>query len=108
MRNVCKGFINGNLAAMRGRSGGDIPGATRAVLTLPLEAALVQVLEAFVELQEARHQADYDTTKVWNRLEVANHVATARSAFQDWQSIRRVPNATVFLVALLLQRHWGR
>lgn len=98
MRNVCKGFARPN----------QIPAATRSLLTLPLKSALVTVLQAFVELQEARHQADYDLIMTWNRLGAVNHVATARNAFTSWQTIRRTPNAGVFAAALLLQKQWGR
>ena len=102
MRNVCRNFVQANV----GRGG--ISAAVGAVLTFPLEPPLVRVLDAFVELQEARHQADYDPTKAWNRLAAATHVATARSAFASWQTIRRSPNTAVFVAALLLQRQWGR
>jgi len=108
MRNVCKGLIQGSAAAGRNRPSNDIPAATRSLLSLPLEPALVSVLEAFVELQEARHQADYDLQKTWNRLDAATHVGTARNAFASWQTVRRAPNAAVFAAALLLQKHWGR
>jgi hypothetical protein len=103
MRTVCRDFVQANAVAGRAR----IP-ATRAPLTFPLEPHLVQVLEAFVGLQEARHQADYDPTKTWNRLAAVTHVATARRAFVSWRAIRRSPNAAVFVAALLLQKHWGR
>jgi hypothetical protein len=81
MRNVCMGFVKADVAARNGRPPNQIPAPTRALLTLPLEPALVTVLEAFVELQEARHRADYDLTMTWNRLDAANNVATVRTAF---------------------------
>jgi hypothetical protein len=102
MRNVCRDFVQANV----GRGG--ISASTRAVLTFPLEPPLVRVLEAFVELQEARRQADYDLAKSWNRLAAATYVATARNAFASWQAIHRSPNTVVFVAALLLQRQWGR
>jgi hypothetical protein len=111
MRTVCKGFVEADLVVRGGRPSNQIPAPTRALLpllTLPLEPALVTVLQAFVELQEARHQADYDPTMTWNRLGAASHVATARNAFASWQTIRRTPNAVVFATALLLQKQWIR
>jgi hypothetical protein len=96
MSTVCKGFVT------------NPPAPTRDLLTLPLEPALVAVLEAFVELQEARHQADYDPTMTWNRLGAASLVDTARTAFASWQTVRRTPNAVVFATALLLQKQWRR
>jgi uncharacterized protein (UPF0332 family) len=108
MRNVCKGFVKANVAAGRGRLSDGVPDATRVLLTFPLEPDLVKVLEAFVDLQEARHQADYDPTKTWNRLGAETHVAAARNAFASWQAIRRNSNTSVFVAALLMQRQWGR
>jgi hypothetical protein len=96
MSTVCKGFVR------------NPPAPTRDLLTLPLELALVTVLEAFVELQEARHQADYDPTRTWNRLGAASLVDTARTAFASWQRVRRTPNAVVFATVLLLQKQWRR
>src|SRR5215472_13474016 len=92
MRTVCTGFVQANATARRG----SIP-ATPAPLTFPLDPHLVRVLDAFVGLQEARQQADYDPIKTWNRLAAVTHVATARSAFVSWQAIRRSHNAAVFL-----------
>ena len=104
MREVCSAFVEGNAKP----GGKRIPPATKALLTLPLDPRLVQVLEAFVDLQEARHEADYDLTKVWNRLDTVNHVQTARQAFHNWAGVRKTPNAAVFAAALLLQRYWAR
>lgn len=108
MRNVCKDFAEGHKAFIKNKQSGQPPPATRRLVTLPLDPELFSVVQAFVELQEARHDADYDLDKQWNRLDVLNRVQTARQAFADWAVIRSTPNATVFVVALLLQRHWGR
>ncbi len=105
MREVCSGFVRGNAGQPGNKS---IPPTTQALLTLPLNASLVRVLEAFVDLQEARHQADYDLAKVWNRLDVVSHVQTAQQAFAAWENVRKTSNASVFMAALLLQKHWSR
>jgi hypothetical protein len=103
MRDICKRFV----AAAHGRPD-SIQSTTRALLAFPLAPALIDVLEAFVELQEARHQADYDLTTPWNRMRAANHVETARTAFASWQTIRNDPNTRVLVAAILLQGQWGR
>jgi hypothetical protein len=108
MRNVCKNFFDGQRAILKRQVALQPPLATRRVLSLPLEASLIAVIQAFVALQEARNEADYDIAKPWRRVDVLNRVQAARQAFADWASIRTVPNATVFLTALLLQKHWGR
>lgn len=105
MRNVCKAFIEGNAGPPGNRR---IPQATQTLLTLPLEQDLVRVLDAFVGLQEARHQADYDLGRNWNRLDALNQVQTAQDAFRSWAIVHAAPNAAVFAAALLLQRHWAR
>jgi len=105
MRHVCSSFVQGNAGKPGNRS---IPLATQAVLRLPLDPGLVQVLESFVDLQEARHEADYDLAKVWTRLDTLNHVRTAEQAFNTWERVRDTSNASVFLAALLLQKHWAR
>lgn len=105
MRNVCKTFIEGNAGPPSNRR---IPQATHALLTLPLEQDLVRVLEAFVGLQEARHQADYDLGRSWNRLDALNQMQTAQDAFRSWEIVHANPNTAVFVAALLLQRHWAR
>jgi hypothetical protein len=92
MSSVCRSFVITN----------QMPAPTRDLLVLPLDLALVTVLEAFVELQEARHQADYDPTMTWTRVGAESLVDTARAAFASWQTVRRTPNAAVFATALLL------
>jgi hypothetical protein len=108
MRTVCKGFAEGHKAAIKHSLPGNPPPATRNLISLPLDPRLFAVVQAFVELQEARHDADYNIDKQWNLLDVLNRVQTARQAFADWAAIRNTPNATVFIVALVLQKHWGR
>jgi hypothetical protein len=105
MRQVCAGFVQGNAGQPGNKS---IPSTTRKLLDLPLQQSLVVVLQAFVDLQEARHQADYDLTRQWNRLDVLTYVGTARQAFTDWAQVRRTPNAAVVMAALLLQKQWAK
>ncbi|WP_428484096.1 hypothetical protein [Rhodopila sp.] len=108
MRDVCKSFADGHRAAVRNSQPGQPPPATRKLITLPLDPPLFGVIQALIDLQEARNEADYNLDKQWNRLDVLSRVQTARQAFVDWAAIRNSPTATVFVVALLLQKHWGR
>ncbi len=105
MRSVCAGFAQGQAGQRGNRS---VPPATRALLDFPLDPALVRILDAFVVLQEVRHQADYDLGRQWTRVTALDYVRVARDAFTDWGHVRGSPNAAVFLTALLLQRHWAR
>ena len=70
--------------------------------TIPVD--LRNVAEAFVLLQQARHDADYDNTKRWSRLQALEQISLAEQAFKDWAKIRSRPEAEAFLVALLAQK----
>lgn len=69
--------------------------------TLPVE--LIRVAQAFVDLQQARHGADYDLGRRYFRNDSLALIDQARRAFTDWGSIRSNPSARVFLFGLLVQ-----
>lgn len=48
-------------------------------LSIPIE--LQDVAKAFINLQEARHLADYDNTKIWTFTEVDLRLDQTRTAF---------------------------
>lgn len=64
--------------------------------------ALRSVSEAFVELQEERHTADYNNYKQWTFKEVEALLNTAAAAFQNWLSVRTHPMAGNYLLSMLL------
>jgi hypothetical protein len=97
MKEVCQQFRHPRL-----------PDALTRLFPDPIEPELRTVAEAFVALQDARHQADYDFAMSLTRVDALQKVELARSAMRSWQAIRSNQNATVFLAALLLQRHWRR
>ena len=66
--------------------------------------ALVGVAEAFVDLQQTRHQADYDLTRTFTRREVMALIVQVERAFVDWQAVSKTVPADVFLAALLAYR----
>ena len=100
MKHVCKQFGSGSVQSLNA--------GTRKLVTAPLAPELVSVATAFADLQEARHQADYDVSEVLTRVDVLQKIALARQAFAAWQAIKGTPNAAVFLAALRLQRHWSQ
>lgn len=63
---------------------------------------LSRVARAFFELQEARHAADYDTSRGFSRREVLTLVGQASAAEKDWLKVRKQEAATIFLLALTL------
>jgi hypothetical protein len=63
---------------------------------------LEHVAAAFVELQEARLQADYDNTKTWSSVDAHVLVEDAHDAFANWTTVRAHPAATEYLLSLLI------
>lgn len=98
MNEVCRRFAQGNVAGL--------PPAMRALVVAPLAPRLVFIAAAFVDLQAARHRADYDTTAQFSRSEANDWVDLAAQVFSDWPHIRDDPNTTAFLAALLLHKNW--
>lgn len=75
----------------------------RALIGAAPSAALVDVSLAFIALQEARHEADYDLSRTFTRGEVEALVARTAVAFVDWHALSTSPEAESFLVALLVK-----
>ena len=77
-------------------------GAT-ALAGTGISPELRQVAAAFVDLQEARHEADYDHLRTYTRKETADLVQQAEQAFRNWTAVRGSRAADTYLVALLAQ-----
>jgi hypothetical protein len=65
---------------------------------------LALVANAFVTLQEARHQADYDFARSFTKFEAMDHIARARDAIAQWPTVQATPDGERFLVELLVNR----
>ena len=74
----------------------------------PVALDLIVVAQAFVDLQEARHVADYDVSATLLRAEVRELLGNAELSFQAWGRIRGTSNANVFLAAMLLDKKWAK
>jgi hypothetical protein len=61
------------------------------------------VANAFVDLQDERHTADYDNSTVWDPTEALKDVDSAAEAFATWQLIRNETIAQDYLVSLLIK-----
>ena len=66
-----------------------------------VSADLAKVAETFVELQDARHEADYDHARGWTKQEALDLVRRAEEAFAAWGRARGNQDACAYLVALL-------
>ena len=64
---------------------------------------LSAVAQAFVDLQQARHKADYDIGEPFKPLDAAANVAWCRLAFQSWGEVRNEPLAQGYLYSLLFK-----
>jgi uncharacterized protein (UPF0332 family) len=95
MEQVCKQFAAGAASERAAQ-----------LLQGPIEPDLKAVAQAFVFLQRARHEADYDVGTTFNRVDTLQNIERARAAFRSWQQVRSNPNSLIFLAALLLQKNW--
>jgi hypothetical protein len=64
-------------------------------------ARLRSVARAFRELQLQRHLADYSNATKWDRIKASAKVNQAKTAFNDWKSIRNEFVTQKYLVSLL-------
>ena len=68
----------------------------------PLPTKLIKVAEAFVDLQQARHDADYNMEQRFSRQDVLDLISQADQAVADWRDVRNTLPADTFLVGLLV------
>ncbi|MEL6772923.1 MAG: hypothetical protein AAFP18_17825 [Bacteroidota bacterium] len=94
MKSVARQFAEGGLSRKiePGLNGQAIPVSLRGVA------------KAFVDLQEARHEADYDVSRTFTRAEVVTLLEQVAQALEDWRAVRGSLPADAFLVALLTLR----
>jgi hypothetical protein len=64
---------------------------------------LAIVAQAFVQLHDRRHIADYDNSTIWTPTGALEEVTTAARAFSAWQSIKSQKIAQDYLVSLLIK-----
>jgi hypothetical protein len=98
MNNISKAFAKGNLP----RKFDPIKAAT----VVPNH--LRDVAQAFVDLQQGRHEADYNLGKSFSRSEALALIGQATKAFQDWDQIRTHDLARVYLACFLLWDVWDK
>jgi len=62
------------------------------------------VAHTFIQLQQRREEADYDTGKEWTQMDVLTQIDAVGAAFESWNLIREEPIAQAYLVSLLGKR----
>ena len=70
--------------------------------------SLRNVAQTFVDLQQARHEADYNLAKSFLRADVEALIDQAEQAFQDWQAVRSTDLGRLYSVCLLLWERWDK
>jgi hypothetical protein len=87
---VSRAFSHGDMqnAARCFASGGSLPAHIAAAFSGTVPAELRRIAKAFVELQQARHQGDYDRLHSFNRPDTLMFVTQAEQAFRDWQAVK--------------------
>jgi hypothetical protein len=106
---VGRAFTHGVMKkASRAFAAGGLPPHVQTVAGGPIPAPLRRVAHTFVNLQESRHEADYKTDRVFTRVEARLLVNSARTAFQDWRTVRQQAIAKVYLASLVLWDEWDR
>lgn len=55
----------------------------------------------FIDLQDDRHIADYDNSKVWSYTEVESIIIRAHNLYVKWQSLAKSPLAKAYLLDML-------
>lgn len=78
-----------------------LPKGAMGAASVATSPALQSVARVFLELQQARHDADYDPAKRFTRQGVLNLVDLVEQAFRDWDAASSDPFRPVFLLLLL-------
>jgi len=68
---------------------------------IPIAQSLKLIADSFVTLQQARHTADYDNSKIWSRTQVWETIAQAEEAMTGWMVIRENEMAQEYLFDLM-------
>ena len=61
-------------------------------ITQPVPPEIQSVARAFIDLQQERHDADYNNHETWSLTDVQTLLNTAESAFRNWLTIRTSPH----------------
>lgn len=105
-----RAFMHGHMKkAAKSFAGGTVPDVWQAPMgEAPVSADLRDVASVFVNLQEARHEADYNFGRPFIRRDVYDLIDAAERAASSWQNVRGDPEGQVFLTALLVDDRISR
>lgn len=101
MLGACEATANEVQRQVHDRSG--TPAKTPVPLRqVQLSLDLHLVAKTFSNLQQARHEADYDTRTTFNRHTARSHVRECERAHAAWAHIRKRVEARAFLTMLVV------
>jgi hypothetical protein len=69
-----------------------------------IQPELRSFAETFVDMQQERHEADYNPARHFNRTDVLDLLERTRQAMNSWPDVRNTPQADTFLLGLLAQK----
>lgn len=100
-----RAFDHGDIKKVCGWFSGSTPGKGWTNLIADVPDKLRNVAVTFVDLQEARHTADYDLSERFHRSLVMEKLRAVEQAFEDWAAVEADDVSKVFLSAFLLVKH---
>ncbi|SEG42712.1 hypothetical protein SAMN05421819_2874 [Bryocella elongata] len=97
MKKVCDWFVKPQL-----------PDQLRDLLPGGVSPELNRVAKNFLQLQEARHRADYDLQFPLDRQIALARVKEAEDLFRTWNNVRDEEDSRIFLTALAFGGRWSK
>ena len=100
-----RGFVHGHMkSAAKSFAGNMLSDRWKGLVGKDVPRDLRAVAQAFVNLQEARHEADYDMSRQFSRSEVRDLIEMSQRARNAWQGVSNTAEGRVFLMALLMYK----
>ena len=99
MKKAAQAFVSGS--SVRGGHGKFLLGLNGR----PVQPEIVHIADTFVQVQSARHEADYDMSKTFDNISVLNLAHRVDRSFEDWPKARNSIQADVFLAGLFAYRN---
>ena len=97
MKKICGRFLPAELSS-----------PLRELIGIRASADLQGLARSFIELQNARHSADYDLSYELTLKQAGNYVELALSACEAWERLKGSAEANIFILSLLLWKNWER
>jgi uncharacterized protein (UPF0332 family) len=80
----------------------------QGVFTSNISPELRAVCNSFLELQDDRHEADYNVGRSFAQSDALKSLSSSEAAFLAWDTLQRNTEGTIFLTALVFHKRWNR